>query len=105
MDKKKMRQLAKRLASSHAQSEPTLEKVLWFPHEVELRLVEVMTDVPPSDFVVAFHFGPEPAGGIPAPVGIALILPSEYRTIPLPEGWGTWDDAQEVAFRRVREAG
>ncbi len=105
MDKKKMRQLAERLATANAESEPTLRKVLWFPHEVELRLVEVMDDVIASDSVIAFHFGPDAPGGIPVPSAIALIRPQEFRAIPLPEGWGNWDDAEEINVFRAREAG
>jgi hypothetical protein len=105
MDKEQMRQLAKRLALENAESEPELQKVLWFPHDVELRLVEVIPGVIPSDFVVAFYFGPEPTVGIPVPSAIALILPQEFRRIPLPEGWGNWDDAEEIDFRLAREAG
>ena len=66
MKKDRMRQLAKRLVKDHLASEPSIQEVLWFPHEEELRLVEVVSDTVKSDSVMAFHFGPDVAGGIPS---------------------------------------
>jgi hypothetical protein len=104
MGKEQMRQLAKRLALANAESEPTLQKVLWFPHDVESRLVEVMEDVVASDSVIAFHSGPDAPGGIPVPTAIALIRPQECGVIPLPEDWGNWSAAEEIEILRAREA-
>jgi len=104
MDRDKMREIAKRLAKNNLEGEPDIKKVLWFPHEDEVRLVEVLPDVIPSDQVVAFHFGPDHAGGIPVPSAIALILPDEEGKIPVPQGWVDWKDTEEIDVLRVRKA-
>ena len=92
----KMRELARALAQSNKAEEPQISRAFWFPSTEELRMVEVDDTAIPSDEVIAFHFGPSPAAGLPVPFAIALIRSSEVKAIPLPEGWGSWDDAEEV---------
>jgi hypothetical protein len=64
-------------------------KVIWFPHESQVRLVEVdpTVRVSPDYRVCPFYVMDE---GVEA--GIALIHPDEERKLVLPDGWGTWDD-------------
>ena len=95
-DLDEMRRIAERLAASNVESEPSTLRVLWFPDANEVRLVEVVPDTVPSDAVVAFYFGPDYPGGIPAPSAIALVLPEEVGRIPVPKGWVDWKDAQEL---------
>jgi hypothetical protein len=95
--KEKMRDQAKLLAMESKSADPHVIKVIWFPHEKEVHIIEINDNTTPSDTVVApFYFGPVPEEGLPAPSGIAIIKPEEYRKLDLPSGWGTWDDAEEL---------
>jgi hypothetical protein len=88
---------AKMLAADNRRAEPGIVRVYWFPDEVEVRLVELLPTVPPSgDRVVPFHFRPRSTDDLPAPSGIALIRPEEFGMLPLPSGWGRWEDAIEI---------
>jgi len=92
-----MRTLAERLAKDNVEAEPEIKKVLWFPSDNELRVVDVLEDTAKSDEVVAFHFGPDKHNGFPVPMAIALIRPDEeVRKIPLPDDWGGWENAVQV---------
>jgi hypothetical protein len=91
-----MQRIAERVAAADIESEPTIQRVFWFPNLEEVRLVEVMPDTIPSEEVVAFHFGPDLPGGIPVPFAVALVLPQEVGAIPVPKGWVDWKDAKEL---------
>ena len=97
-DKDSIRKQAEELAKANREAEPTISDVYWFPHEEEVRLVEVDEAVPisPDRMVHPFHFRPSPDDGLPAPSDVALINPDEYRKAELPEGWGTWDDSEKL---------
>jgi hypothetical protein len=98
MSRKAIEQQARLLAKENRNAEPEITNVYWFPNETEVRLVEVLPAVPPSgDRVVPFYFRPQPADNLPAPSGIALVRPDEVRNLPLPKGWGQWEDAVELA--------
>ena len=89
---------AKYLARENRKAEPSIIKVLWFPNEREVRLIELHQTVPSSGdgLVHPVFFRPSPADDLPAPSGVALISPAEFRQARLPEDWGTWDDAREL---------
>ncbi len=71
-------------------SDPHVVKVYWFPHEKEVHIIEINDNTTPSGTSVApFYFGPVPEDGLPAPPGIAIIKPEEYRILDLPSEWGT----------------
>jgi hypothetical protein len=92
-----MREQAMMLARENREAEPSIERIFWFPDTEEIRLVELTPQVPASgDRLQPFYFRAAPTDGIIAPSGIALIRPDEYRRLRLPEGWPTWDQAEEL---------
>ena len=93
-----IRKQAKELARDNKKAEPSIIKVYWFPHDKEVRLVELTDLVPESDDkeLHPFFFRPSPQDNLPAPSGIAMIRPDEYGQLKLPDDWGGWDDAEEL---------
>ena len=91
-----IRKQAQQLAKANRETEPTVSEVLWFPNEVEVRLVELDTDSPTKaeEYVLPFYFRPEPGRGLTAPMAIALVHPEDRGKAKLPEGWGDWNDAE-----------
>ena len=98
-DLQEIRRQALTLAEANAEAEPTISDIYWFPNDEEIRLIEVDEQTPTSDFVTPFFFNTDPAGGILLPSGIAIIRPEEKDRLTLPEGWGTWDDAERIWSR------
>ncbi len=96
----KIKEQAELLAKENVEAEPTIKHVYWFPDENEVRLVEVAEDIPTSEEdedIAPFYFAASVSDGLPAPSAIALIHIDEYRRkMKLPEGWGTWDSAEEL---------
>lgn len=86
------------LAKENKRAEPGITKVFWFPDEHEVRLLELEDGIPPSpsDVVEPFRFAASTIDHLPAPSGIALIRPDEFRKLDLPESWGGWDSAEEL---------
>jgi hypothetical protein len=89
-------QAARELAEANALSEESMVRIYWFPHEKEVRLIEVMELTVPSDDGLVQPFYLRPTGDYPYNLGIALIRPEEDRRDKLPESWGSWDDAVVV---------
>ena len=92
-------QQARLLAHHHRQKDPEIVKVLWFPDESEVRLVELDRIIPSLEddkIIQPFYFRPAPRDQMPAPTAIALIRPEKEGQLELPAGWGTWDDAREL---------
>lgn len=89
---------ARFLARANREDEPYITKIYWFPDDQEVRLVELHGDVPPAEDkkVHPYFFRPSPADGLPAPSGVALIRPEEYRKLELPSSWGGWERAVEL---------
>ena len=97
VSKDDMKKWVRVMAKADKEKEPTISRIFWFPHDEEVRLVYVDECTLPSDEVEAFHFGPNPAGGVPVPWALALIRPEEVPLqLKLPDDWGTWDDAEEI---------
>jgi hypothetical protein len=95
-DINKVLEEAKKLALDAKESDPNIVKAYWFPdeHEVHLILVDENTIVSPTDFVEPFYF--DASEEVPVPSGTAVIRPSEYGKLELPDGWGDWKDGQEL---------
>lgn len=88
---------ARQLAKDNREAEPTIQRIFWLPSSSEIRLIEVMNNIPSSgDEVQPFYFQPDPGNGLTVPSGIVLIRPDEVRKVKLPAEWGTWDNAQEL---------
>jgi hypothetical protein len=93
-----IREQAELLARENREADPSIEKVYWFPHRDEVRLVETTSEVPASgdNLVHPFYYRPIPDDGLPAPSGIALIRPDEVGRVQLPVEWGEWRHAVEL---------
>lgn len=89
---------ARSLAADNREAEPGIEKVYWFPHSEEIRLVSLFSNMPASGDgeLHPFYFHPSPADGIFAPSRVALIRPEEFGKLGLPPDWGNWDDAVPI---------
>jgi hypothetical protein len=78
------------LAQLHFEADHGIEKIIWIPHEKEIRLLEVNRTAIPSGNVLVFPFAP--SFELPFAMLIADITPIEWKQlqhykIPLPEGW------------------
>lgn len=93
---------AKLLADENMEADPEIEAVYWFPNEDEVRLVEITPSIPSStdNRVHPFYFRADPASNFPAPSGIALIRPQEFKSSTLPDRWGNWNQAQLIKVRK-----
>ena len=92
------REMAKYLAEENRKDDPSVKRVVWFPDPSIVRLLVLSEDSPASDDgkVYAFYFRPSPKHNLPLPSGVAIIRPSEFGSLKLPEEWGSWDKAQDV---------
>ena len=88
---------ARRLAQANADSEPEIQRIYWFKHLDEIRLVAVDRTTLSSENISPYYFDPDPKGDVPYSCAIALITPEEEKNhIPTPPGWGDWDDAIRI---------
>jgi hypothetical protein len=87
---------AKKLALEAKEADPNIIKIYWFPHDEEVHLIEVdeNTVAAGCDHVEPFYF--EATASDPLPSGIAVIRPGDYRKLTMPEGWGKWEDGEEI---------
>lgn len=100
---------AKRLAKYNVESEEDAVKAIYFfpSSEKEIRLVELDVKAMPSPAgqkqIEPFYFGPDTAGGIPFPSGIALIRPEDKDKLEPPKKWGKWEDARQIWPEKTSE--
>lgn len=96
--KEEMRKQALLLARENKKAEPRIREFYWIPSTTEVRLIEVEPDTVQSlsGAVEPFFFDAAPADGLPAPSGVALIRPEEFGKLDLPQGWGSWKDAEKL---------
>jgi hypothetical protein len=87
---------ARRLASEAKESDSSISSIYWFPHDEEVHLIMIDSNLVPSGagHVEPFYF--DSTATDPVPSGIAIIGPEEYRNLRMPRGWGDWDDGQEI---------
>ncbi len=97
-NQEQIRELAVELARENMEAEPSIKEAYWIPADDEIRLIEVDELTVRSDCVTPFYFRSEPLDGIPIPCGIALIRPEEVKVLPMPEGWGSWENAKKLAI-------
>lgn len=95
-NKEKIKEIAQYLANESRKADPGIIKILWFPHDTEVRLIEIEEAIPLSNIeeIEPVYF--EPSSLVPAPSGTAMIRSEEINKLKLPDGWGSWDDAQEL---------
>ncbi|MEP0842044.1 MAG: hypothetical protein HRF43_04955 [Phycisphaerae bacterium] len=89
---------ARLLAVDNRAAEPDIQKIYWFPHDREVRLVELTDQVPQSldGAVHPFYFRASERDDLAAPSAIAMIRSDEYGVLTLPAEWGDWSDAVEL---------
>lgn len=91
-----MRATAKVLADAARESEPAIEKILFFPSSEDVRLIYVdptAYSTPEEEVIAPFYFGPNARRGVPCSSAVAMIRPEEEGKLRLPQGWGAWEDA------------
>ena len=94
---KEVERMARELARLNVEWESNIEEVYWFPHEEEIRLIEVdPTALPHHEAITAFYFGPDPQDGILLPSGVAVINPLDMEKLNPPDEWGDWSSAIKV---------
>lgn len=89
---------ARLLADDNRKAEPEISRVIWFPDEHEVRLIELTEQIPVSleGEVHPFYFRESPQDNLPAPSAMAMIQPNEYGKLKLPAGWGEWSDGIDL---------
>jgi hypothetical protein len=100
--RRKIKNQALLLAKDNRQADPSITKVFWFPADDEVRLLELTPKIPtsPDGTVHPYRFGPSLRDKLLFPSAIALIRRGEFGQLKLPEGWGTWQEAEELALGR-----
>lgn len=99
--KKRIKEVAERLAREHGEIEPTVESIYWFPAVDEIRFVELDSATIASEEIEPFYFTPDLEGGVPFPSGVAVIRADEKDKLKPPEGWGDWDNAELIWERET----
>ena len=90
---------AERLAAENMEAEPNISDVYWFPHDEEIRLIEVDPTTVASDVIAPFYFRADPVVGTRHTSGVAIIRPEEVDQLQPPKGWGTWNEAKKIPRR------
>jgi hypothetical protein len=97
-----MEKQARRLARMHAELDPSIEEIYWFPNESRLLLVELDPMTIRSFEFQPIYLNADVEAGIDFPSGVAVIRPEERRTLPIPEDWGSWDTTVRVLNKTDR---
>lgn len=92
----KILEQAKKLALEARETDPNITKIYWFPHDQEVRLIEIDENTIESltGQVEPFYF--DSTAEIPVPSGIAIVRPDEVGELKMPRGWGDWNNGQEL---------
>jgi hypothetical protein len=94
-----LRQEAKRLAEEAKQLDPDIQKIFWFPHQHEVRLIEIDENTVASGTGAVEPFYFDSTDSDPIPSGVAVIRPEEFGKLKMPEGWGEWSDGEEIQIQ------
>lgn len=86
------------MAEEARRNDPGVTGVWFFPTSKEVRLIEVVADMPVThgDKINVFYFNPAPEHQMPALSGVGVIRPDDLGRLSLPEGWGEWNDGIEI---------
>lgn len=96
-DRGLVRETAVRLADANREAEPSITEIWFFPDDQEVRLIELNPVVEEGvEEIAPFHFSPDPLDAIFYPIAVALLNPQDHRRLKLPEGWGTWEQAERL---------
>ncbi len=91
------------LIKANWQAEPGIVSSYLFPSDTEIRIVHLDENVPAliaGDRIQPFYFRAMPNGEIPFDSSVAIIRPEERDRLSPPEGWGNWEDAQQIHSTR-----
>lgn len=87
------------IAKEHIESDSAIEKVLWFPSEKELRIIDVFKKYPNSETqeeLDVFQFDYE-IDGEKIPLLIGSVSKDQLQKMNSPrQDWGQWSDAEEI---------
>ena len=87
------------MVKANVEAEPAIVKAYLFPSDTEIRLVYVDPTTSPlhaGERIAPYYFSASKGDGSPYVSAIALVLPEEEGSAPLPEGWGDWNDGEVV---------
>ena len=89
---------ARLLAADNRQASPDITRILWFPDDREVRLVEITEEVAANleEELLPFYFRASPQDNLLLPSAVVMIRPDEVEKFPPPRGWGNWSDAVEL---------
>ena len=99
IQKKNLREAALELVRINIEAEPAIIKAYLFPADDEIRLIYVDPTTSPlrdEERIAPYYFGSNQSSGWHYTSAVALVLPDEDGSAPLPEGWGDWSDADIV---------
>lgn len=91
-------QQAKLMAADAREAAPDIERIIWFPDDAEVRLVEITPLVPAyrDSELYPFYFPASPDHELPAKSAVMMIRPDEVARFNPPTGWGEWSDGIEL---------
>ena len=95
-EQQKIEAAARALAAANVEAAPETEAVYFFPNDREVRLIETDPTTLSDTEIVPYYFGASLPDGIAYRSAVALIRPEEAFRLPLPPGWGTWNDAVKL---------
>ncbi|OXU14767.1 hypothetical protein [Sedimentisphaera salicampi] len=97
--KEDIKQQAEYLAKENYSSEPNMSKILWFPDEREVRLVEILDDAPSfsDNQMRPVYFKESPKDRLYYPSAIVLVNSKDFNNLNLPSDWGSKDEAVELS--------
>jgi hypothetical protein len=104
MTRTDIEKLAREIAEDHAESEPGIVRVYWFPADEEIRIVEIDESLPSKmeadapGKMTPFYF--QRNGAMRNPLVLELISPDDENKIGVPAGWGDWKDAKVILEKR-----
>lgn len=89
---------ARLLAEDNRRAESDITRIIWFPNDAEVRLIELTEQIPVNadGEIHPFYFRASPQDLLPAPSAMAMIRPDEYGKLKLPAGWGEWSDGVDL---------
>jgi hypothetical protein len=77
-------------AEKNCKENPNILRTFWFPHNKEIRLIEV------EEIGVTCANGEVDTFSFDNNGLLGIILPEEIGKVELPIGWGVWDNAEEL---------
>lgn len=88
------KEAARKLVRWHRKADPQLKRIFLYPHNRQIRLLEVSEGSPSTGKLYPFTFAPDEEHGISFPLVLIEVSPQEAHLIEsgklkLPRGWGS----------------